>query len=374
MEVDLYVRDDFSLLPELLRDEREVFLVYDRNVSWAAESIRGLCALKGAMAVDASEAAKNLDTVTGICRFLLEAGADRKALVLALGGGITTDMAGFAACIYKRGIRFATLPTTLLAQVDAGIGGMTGVNLDGYKNILGVIRQPEFVYIAGNTLETLPDREFRSGVAEMMKSFIISDAPHYRRALTLLRSGARPDAELIRAAAAIKCGVVERDEFETGERRVLNLGHTVGHAIEWWQARRLAPETGEPAGKHPQVVPENGLTCGQTPAGCGQNGQNLRAYSPGEAVAIGIVQTARLSEALGVCRRGLAAQLEADLASVGLPTACPVSPLQMREAIAKDKKADGGSVHFVLINDIGKVEVRLLPVDRIIQLLEMANI
>ncbi len=374
MEIDLYVRDDFSLLPELLRDEGEVFLVYDRNVSWAAESIRGLCALKGAMAVDASEAAKNLDTVTGICRFLLEAGADRKALVLALGGGITTDMAGFAACIYKRGIRFATLPTTLLAQVDAGIGGKTGVNLDGYKNILGVIRQPEFVYIAGNTLETLPDREFRSGVAEMMKSFIISDAPHYRRALTLLRSGARPDAELIRAAAAIKCGIVERDEFETGERRVLNLGHTVGHAIEWWQARRLAPETGEPAGKHPQVPPENGLTCGQTPAGYGKNGQNLRAYSHGEAVAIGIVQAARLSEALGVCRRGLAAQLEADLASVGLPTACPVSPSQMREAIAKDKKADGGSVHFVLINDIGKVEVRLLPVDRIIQLLEMANI
>lgn len=374
MEIDLYVRDDFSLLPELLRDEREVFLVYDRNVSWAAESIRGLCALKGAMAVDASEAAKNLDTVTGICRFLLEAGADRKALVLALGGGITTDMAGFASCIYKRGIRFATLPTTLLAQVDAGIGGKTGVNLDGYKNILGVIRQPEFVYIAGNTLETLPDSEFHSGVAEMMKSFIISDAPHYRRALTLLHSGARPDAELIRAAAAIKCGVVERDEFETGERRVLNLGHTVGHAIEWWQARRLAPETGEPAGKYPQVVPENGLTCGQTPAGYGQNGQNLRAYSHGEAVAIGIVQAARLSEALGVCRRGLAAQLEADLASVGLPTVCPVSPSQMREAIAKDKKADGGSVHFVLINDIGRVEVRLLPVDRIIQLLEMANI
>lgn len=372
--IRLYVRDDFSLLPELLSDEREVFLVYDRNVAWAAESVRGLCALKGLMAVDASESAKNLDTVTGICRFLLEAGADRKALVLALGGGITTDMAGFAACIYKRGIRFATLPTTLLAQVDAGIGGKTGVNLDGYKNILGVIRQPEFVYIAGNTLDTLPDREFRSGVAEMMKSFIISDAPHYRRALKLLRSGVRPDAELIRAAAAIKCGVVERDEFETGERRVLNLGHTVGHAIEWWQTRRLTPETGEPAGKYPHVPPENGPTCGQKPAGYGQNGQNLRAYSHGEAVAVGIVQAARLSETLGVCRKGLAAQLEADLASVGLPTACPVSPSLMREAIAKDKKADGGSVHFVLIKDIGKVEVRLLPVDRIIQLLETANL
>jgi len=371
METTLYVRDDFSALPEVLRGEGEVYLVYDRNVEWAAESIRGLCALKGAMAVDASEAAKNLGTVTDICRFLLEAGADRKALVLALGGGITTDMTGFAASIYKRGVRFATLPTTLLAQVDAGIGGKTGVNLDGYKNILGVIRQPEFIYTAGNTLETLPEREFRSGVAEMLKTFIISDAPHYRRALKLLRSGARPDAELIRAAAAIKCGVVERDEFETGERRVLNLGHTVGHAVEWWQARRVPAETAYPAGKYPQGTRENGLPCGH--AGYPQNGPALRV-SHGEAVAIGIIQAARLSEALGVCRRGLAAQLEADFAAVGLPTACPVSPEEMRQAIAKDKKADGNSVHFVLIKDIGRVEVRLMPVDTIIQLLETANL
>lgn len=340
MEIRLYVREDFSGLPELLKEEKEVYLVYDRNVSWAAERVGALCALKGAMALDASEAAKNLDTVTGICRFLLEAGADRKAFVLALGGGITTDMAGFAACIYKRGVRFATLPTTLLAQVDAGIGGKTGVNLDGYKNILGVIRQPEFVYIAGGTLETLSDREYRSGVAEMLKTFIISDAPHYRRALKLLRSGARADAELIRAAASIKCGVVERDEFETGERRVLNLGHTVGHAVEWWQAVADSPER----------------------------------YSHGEAVSIGIIQAARLSEALGVCRRGLAAQLKADFAAAGLSTGCPVPASALREAIARDKKAAGGSVHFVLIRDIGRVEVRLLPVDTIIQLLETANL
>jgi 3-dehydroquinate synthetase len=122
---------------------------------------------------------------------------------------------------------------------------------------------------------------------------------------------------------------------------VLNLGQTIGHAVEWWQARRGEPGTG---------------------------------YSHGEAVAIGIVQAARLSEALGVCRRGLAAQLEADFAAAGLPTACPVSPSEIRQAIAKDKKAEGGSVNFVLIEDIGKVEVRLLPVDRIVQLLETANL
>ena len=121
---------------------------------------------------------------------------------------------------------------------------------------------------------------------------------------------------------------------------MLNLGHTVGHAVEWWQAR-----SGAPGG-----------------------------YSHGEAVAIGVIQAARLSEALGVCRKGLAAQLEADFAAVGLPTACPVSPEEMREAIARDKKADGGSVYFVLIRDIGRVEVQLLPVDKIIQLLEVQNL
>ena len=319
-EIRLYVREDFSALPELLRDEGEVYLVYDRNVSWAAEQIRGLCALQGAMAIDASEAAKNMDTVLGICRFLLDAGADRKALVLAFGGGITTDMAGFAASIFKRGVRFATLPTTLLAQVDAGIGGKTGVNLDGYKNILGVIRQPEFIYTAGCTLETLPEREFRSGVAEMLKTFIISDAPHYRRALELLRSGARPDAELIRAAAAIKCGVVERDEFETGERRVLNLGHTVGHAVEWWQAGR-------------------------------------GGYSHGEAVAIGIVQAAKLSEEKGYAKAGLAAKIANDFQSCGLPTVLPCAEEDLEEAIKKDKKSEGGKIHFVMIRKIGKVKV-----------------
>ena len=352
-----------------LRKYKQVFVVCDRNVIGFARRIRH----DNLLAITADEAHKTIDTVMDICRWLCDCGADRDALVLAVGGGVTTDMAGFAASIYKRGIRYANIPTTLLSMVDAGIGGKTGVNLDGYKNLLGVIRQPEFTAIFPEVLETLPERELRSGLAEMLKTFIISDAPHYRRALQLLRSGARPDAELIRAAASIKCGVVERDEFETGERRVLNLGHTVGHAVEWWQSRRVPAETACPAGKFPQGAVESGLPCGQTPAGYPQSGPTLRV-SHGEAVAIGLVQAARLSEALGVCRRGLAAQLEADLASVGLPTACPVPVAGLREAIAKDKKADGGSVHFVLIRDIGKVEVRLLPVDTIIQLLETANL
>lgn len=373
----------------LIKDERQIFLVYDRNVAWAAEEIIEVAGglkfggseghagedschsggempgITAAMAIDASETLKTMDTVLSICRFLLDHNADRQALVLSLGGGITTDMAGFAALIYKRGIRYANLPTTLLSQVDAGIGGKTGVNLDGYKNILGRIHQPEFVYIARNTLNTLPDAEYRSGLAEMLKTFIIADAPHYRRAMGFVRGGrlledwtgkaigdsereGTPaiqkwvDTELITAAARIKCGIVERDEFETGERRVLNLGHTVGHAIEWWQA---------------------------------QPGSNaVHQYSHGEAVAIGTIAAAKLSEALGVCEKGLAAQLEADFRKAGLPTECPVPPSGIAKAISRDKKAECGSIHFVLINEIGSVEVRLMPLEQIIQLLDITNI
>lgn len=360
--IQLYVREDFTGLGDVLAGENEVFLVYDRNVEWAAQDILGqLSQIRATMAIEASEASKNMDTVLSICRFLLENNADRRALVLALGGGVTTDMAGFAALIYKRGVRYANLPTTLLSQVDAGIGGKTGVNLDGYKNILGRIQQPEFVYAAQYTLRTLPDEEYRSGLAEMLKTFIIADAPHFRRAMGFVRGGrlledwaGRPvnegdgrrtarwvDCELITAAARIKIGIVERDEFETGERRVLNLGHTVGHAIEWWQAEEKS------SGKR---------------------------YSHGEAVAIGTIMAAKLSEALGVCEKGLAAQLEKDFEDAGLPTKCPVPLGVIENAIRRDKKAEWDSVHYVLIKEIGRVEVRLMPVESIIHYLEIASI
>lgn len=341
-EIRLYVNEDYSGLGELLAGEKEVFLIYDRNVKWAAKDIMSQGLVLDSMAIDASEMGKNMDTVLSICRFLLENNADRKALVLSLGGGITTDLAGFAASIYKRGIRYANLPTTLLSQVDAGIGGKTGVNLDGYKNLLGRIQQPEFVYIAEYSLSTLPDAEYHSGLAEMLKTFIISDAPHYRRAMDFINEGKKVDSELIRTAAQIKCHIVERDEFEAGERRVLNLGHTIGHAVEWWQM---------------------------------QYGVSIpRKYSHGEAVAVGMIQSAKLSEVLGVCRKGLAAQLETDFLKAGLPAWCPVPMSSMEKAVRKDKKAEGDAVHFVLIKEIGKVEVRLMPVEKIIHFLEIANI
>jgi hypothetical protein len=175
----------------------EVFVVYDENASWvAAEVIAAVPGVRGSIALEVSEEDKSMDTVLLIVRSLLEAGASRKALLIAVGGGITTDLAGFAASIYKRGIRYANIPTTLLAQVDAAVGGKTGVNFDDYKNMLGVIVQPVFTFICAEALRTLPRRDFLSGAAELLKTFIIeNEDDHYGRAVRWLTSGGS-DAEL----------------------------------------------------------------------------------------------------------------------------------------------------------------------------------
>ena len=311
----------------LLATEPEVFVVYDENASWVAgEVIAAVPGVKGSIAIEATEEEKSMETVLLITRSLLEAGASRKTLVLAIGGGITTDLAGFAASIYKRGVRYANVPTTLLAQVDAAIGGKTGVNFDAYKNMLGVIVQPVFTFVCAEVLRTLPRRDFLSGAAEMLKTFVIeNEDDHYARAVKWLSSDSTEGQELILAAAAVKAGIVSRDPYEAGERRKLNLGHTFAHAIE-----------------HEARVREEDIT-------------------HGEAVAMGIILAARLSDRLGVSA-GLEARLTADFAAVGLPTACPYPLETLADAMDKDKKAEGSLVHFVLAERIGSVIIRDLPV------------
>lgn len=312
-----------SLKLELLR-YRSIYMVYDRNVEGFASQIGRYPSFK----LDAGEDNKTIETVKSICHWLLMQGADRGSVLLAVGGGITTDMAGFAACIYKRGIRYINVPTTLLSQVDAGLGGKTGVNLDSYKNMLGVICQPELTYICTAALETLPEREMRSGAAELLKTLIIGGGRHYEKAVDELSAPQTVQdlAPLIKEAARIKARVVESDPDEKGRRRVLNLGHTYAHAIEWYQ--------------HTHGVSD--------------------PYSHGEAVAIGLVQAARLSEERGICEKGLALKLEEDLRRCGLPTTLPCPEAELQEAILKDKKADGGKVNFVFIERIGKVTVKKL--------------
>ena len=361
----ILVEDGVERLEACLEQYEHVYAVMDENVAmkcYAAGSIADMLNRRGApgMLVEASEEAKCMDTVMDICGWLLENGADRDALVLAIGGGITTDMVGFAASIYKRGVRFAYVPTTLLAQVDAAIGGKTGVNMGGYKNMLGVIRQPEFTYVCPQVLESLPMEDFQAGAAEMLKTFIIEDDGNYEVAAGLLKSltndfielcagSTLSDGEarwpealtgrlteltpLIAAAARVKAGVVSRDQFESGKRMKLNLGHTFGHAIE-----ALAHK------KHNDI-------------------------DHGHAVALGMVYAAQLAEKLGMAEPGFAAAIEHDLDACLLLIINPYSIHDMAEAMRKDKKAENGKVHFVLPRAIGDVVMHDLSVDEVVELL-----
>ena len=313
-----------SLLREvaaLLKGEPELYVVYDENVAWVAGEVEKAVPVKGAWSLKTSEELKTLETVQALCRKLMEADASRKAFLLAVGGGITTDVTGFTAAIYKRGIRYANLPTTLLAQVDAAIGGKTGVNLDGYKNMLGAFRMPEFTFLCEEVLRTLPPREFRAGKAEMLKTFLLGDAKAYEKALT-----AKEWQPLIQRAAEIKADVVRQDPEEHGIRAKLNLGHTFGHAIE-----HEAQERGE-------------------------------SIHHGEAVAMGIILAARLAERRGLAQKGLEARIRADFKAAGLPTECPYPLETLAQAMEKDKKAAGGRVKWILPLAPGQVEMEEMTV------------
>ncbi len=361
----IIVEDGIEALEACLEPYAAVYVVMDSNVAMqcpAAYELSQMLNRRGVpgMLLEVSEEAKSMETVMDICGWLLDNGADRDALVLAVGGGITTDMVGFAASLYKRGVRFAYVPTTLLAQVDAAIGGKTGVNFGGYKNMLGTIRQPEFTYICPQVLESLPMEAFQAGASEMLKTFIIEDNDNYRPAVQLLAGLASefiaaaegntysysmekwPEilserlSELtpfIAAAAKVKAGVVSRDQFEGGERRKLNLGHTFAHAIE-----ALAHK------QHNDI-------------------------DHGHAVALGMVYAARLAEKLGMAEEGFATMIEKDLDSCLLLVMSPYGVREMADAMGKDKKAEGGKVHFVLPRAVGDVVIHDMTVEEAVALL-----
>lgn len=300
-----------------------IFVVYDRNVADFAHKI---AEGRPALPIIADEEHKTMDSVLDICRWLLAEGADRNAIIYAVGGGVTTDLAGFAASIYKRGVKYVNYPTTLLCQVDAGIGGKTGVNLDSYKNMVGLIRFPADTRIYPETLRTLPLRELRSGAAELLKTFIIEDKGNYEKAVAALSGEVDFNAlvPLVKAAADIKRKIVAKDPFEEGPRRLLNLGHTYAHAIEWHQHTHAAADP----------------------------------MTHGEAVAAGMIQAARLSEKLGIAQDGLSEKLKSDFLACGLPVELPCPEEELEQAMRKDKKAENGIIHFVLIQKIGKVIIK----------------
>jgi 3-dehydroquinate synthase len=270
--------------------------------------------------VPEGERAKTLDVAASTWERFLEAGLDRSSTVLALGGGAVGDLAGFAAATYMRGVNFVQVPTTLLAQVDASIGGKTAIDHPRAKNLIGSFYQPRLVLSDTATLQTLPEREYRSGLAEVIKHGIVLHAAYFaeveRDAAALVKRESATLERIVAGSCRLKASVVERDEQETELRHVLNYGHTIGHAIE--------AVTG------------------------------YRRFAHGEAVSLGIAAEAGIAERLGVAEPGVRARQIRLLEAVGLPVrGLGEIPSLVVEALSRDKKARDGRVPFVLAPEIG---------------------
>ncbi len=280
------------------------------------------------------EAHKTVVTVETIIREMKAADLTRTDMLLALGGGITGDMGGFAASVYKRGIRFIQAPTSLLAMVDASVGGKTGVNLSGFKNQIGTFWQPSMVAADIDALGTLPEREFSCGMAEVVKYGCIRDAKILDLASDIAngadRSGIMED--LVERCISIKADLVARDERDSGERLVLNFGHTVGHAIEKCTEGEL---------QH------------------------------GEAVSIGMVAMARTAEALRLVSGDYVEELTDLLVRLGLPVKCPVDKKDALEAIALDKKRHGDQINIVVPTGRGSCAIVRVTMARFAELLKL---
>lgn len=272
-----------------------------------------------ALEIPSGEQHKTLKTIQDLWRGMVAGGLERGSTVMALGGGVVGDLAGFAAATYMRGIPWVTVPTSLLAMVDASLGGKTGADLAEGKNLIGAFHAPRLVLADPQTLGTLLQEELRSGMAEVVKHAVITDPQLFELCIRAQQLGENtPWEEIVRRAMAVKIAVIQADPYEKGARATLNLGHTVGHALE------------------------------------AASGYKLRH---GEAVSIGMVIAARLAERIGLAETGLSAQIASVLAGIGLPTIRPrtIAIPEIIERMRVDKKRAGGKLRFALPRRIGEV-------------------
>lgn len=269
------------------------------------------------------EQSKNIRTLSDILEFLAESRLTRTDALVALGGGVVGDMCGFAAAVYLRGIKFVQIPTTLLSAVDSSVGGKTGIDLRAGKNLAGCFHQPSLVICDYSTLDTLPTETFADGCAEVIKYGVINDKPFFDR----LFGGIKEQLEdVIAECVSNKSKIVETDEREGGCRRLLNLGHTVGHAIELCSELKI---------------------------------------SHGSAVAIGTVTVMRSAVKQGLCPSAALSSLLSLLKKEGLPTSCEFSAEQLADIAATDKKRSGNSITLAVPYDIGDTRLVTLPLDKL---------
>lgn len=315
-------------LDAIINKNKQVCIITDSIVGpLYAEELKNvflpLCKKVCIYMIPAGEANKNLDSVKDIYEFLINEGIGRKDLLVALGGGVVGDMTGYTAATYMRGLEYIQIPTTLLSQNDSSIGGKTGVDFNGYKNMIGAFKMPLLVYMNLNTLSTLDDRQFFSGFAEVMKHGLIKDAKFYTWLIENMYEICERDTdtleEMIYRSCNIKKAVVEKDPTEQGERAMLNFGHTIGHAIEKYKNFEL---------------------------------------THGECIALGAVAAAYISWK----RNMIGMEDYYEIRDMYVPFYLPISidninPEEILKLTKSDKKSEDGTIKFILLNRIGKAVI-----------------
>ncbi|HMC99623.1 MAG TPA: 3-dehydroquinate synthase, partial [Ferruginibacter sp.] len=322
--VSFYFDAAFAELEQLVPKEKMVIITDENIYSLHKEKFAGIRSIK----INSGEQHKNQQTVDAIVEQLIRFEAGKDTVLVGVGGGVVTDITGYVATVYMRGISFGLVPTSILCMVDAAIGGKNGIDVGVYKNMVGSIRQPVFIFYDYSFLKTLPVEQWVNGFAEIIKHACIRDLTMFqtleRYSLHDFQTDETLIAELIEKNVVIKAGIVARDEFEKGERKLLNFGHTIGHAIE-----------------------------------------NLYQLPHGHAISIGMVAASNLSERLKGLHFDDAKKLIMLLTKYHLPVDLEVDHDKVFEVLKLDKKRVGDTMHFILIDKIGNGVIHPIPLDEL---------
>ena len=315
-----YFSADFAMLEGLVNKENAILITDENIFAKQSEKFSGWKTI----VIKAGEAFKNQKAADGIINRLIEMNADRQSFIVGVGGGVVTDVAGYAASVYMRGIKFAFVPTSILGMVDASIGGKNGVDVGVYKNLVGVIRHPEFLLYDFSFLETLPEEEWINGFAEIIKHACIKDESMFHflgnNTLQNFKSSKENIGKLIERNVDIKYNVVANDEYETGERKLLNFGHTIGHAIE-----------------------------------------NTAKLPHGSAVSIGMVAACLISEKINGFSKDATEKVKQLISKYNLPIAFDIDKEKTWDILLHDKKKSGTDMNFVVLDQIGKASIKKIP-------------
>ena len=322
----------FSCLDQIVSKENTVLITDEHVFDLHKNKMEGWKTI----VIKAGEEHKQQATVDHIIEQLIQLEADRNTFIIGIGGGVVTDITGFAASIYMRGLKFAFVPTTILAMVDAAIGGKNGVDVGLYKNLTGLIRQPEFLFYDYSFLQTLPDAEWINGFAEIIKHACIKDEKLFdlleHHSLQHFQQDKNALSALIEKNVLIKNTVVAADEFETGERKLLNFGHSFGHAIE-----------------------------------------NLYHLPHGHAVSIGMVLAAGIGEKINQFDPKDTNRLIEVLTKYALPHKLQFNKEKVLDILKMDKKRDRKVIHFILLNKIGEAMIHPIPIDQLNELINQTH-